>query len=67
MAASGRFTRRVAPTAPSVGCRVQPTCVSLDQTVVGWGNPGAWWPGDGDHLIIETECSWSLRVGNFVG
>jgi hypothetical protein len=41
--------------------------VLLDETVVGWGNPGAWWPGEGDRLVIETDCSWSLRVGNFLG
>ena len=41
--------------------------VLLEETIVGWLNPLALWPGDADRLTIETECSWSLRVGNFVG
>jgi hypothetical protein len=64
------FTLMIGHTDPAGSCHVRVTDdtdqVLLDQTVVGWGNPGAWWPGDGDQLVIDTECSWSLRVGNFV-
>jgi len=35
--------------------------VLLDETIVGWSNPSAWWPGDGDRLVIDTTCSRSLR------
>ena len=42
--------------------------VLLDDTIVGWGNPGAGWSGeDGTKLQIVTECAWHLRVGNFAG
>ena len=65
------FTLTIGHSDPAGSCHVRVTDdadqVLLDQTIVGWSNPGAWWPGDGDQLIIETECSWSLRVGNFVG
>lgn len=56
---------------PAGSCDVRVTDevgeVLLDETVVGWGNPGAWWPGDGGRLRIDSECAWSLRVGIFAG
>ena len=42
--------------------------VLLDAVRAGWGNEGAWWPGEpGTKLRIETQCAWHLRVGNYVG
>jgi hypothetical protein len=41
--------------------------VLVEETIVGWGNASGWWPGEGSRLLIETECSWSLRVGYWVG
>ena len=56
---------------PAGSCDVRVTDdvgeILLDDTIVGWGNPGAWWPGEGGHLTIDTECSWSLRVNISVG
>jgi len=56
---------------PAGSCDVRVTDdtgeILLAQTIVGWGNPGAGWPGEGGRLRIDTECSWSLSVGIFVG
>lgn len=61
------FTLTVGHVDPAAACHVLVTDhtgeVLLDDTIVGWGNPGAWWPGEGGRLVIETECAWSLNVG----